>query len=264
MLPCPRGEGPGWREGEEAYLWDSRTGQILWQDGTPTRNEAVVAAEEERIKDKDATGVSADICSGTQSMGPVYRHRKKHAYLPLDNEEEVFSAAQQMTVKNIRYDIMKTSPEETMIVIVRETQKLKKRTKVKRIKLDEVWLSMPCNTYCKMGYINREHQFRVKEDPLRKPNQGTKNGKQAEEVDALAKKALLIIECLARKKAEQLETGVMMVVDEVEVDLREMEWFLENPVSMLVMQDFMEQFEKEFKYEMKRLMIDYCAWGHYC
>ena len=53
MLPCPRGEGPGWREGEEAYLWDSRTGQILNPEGTPTRNEAMVAAEEERIKDRE-------------------------------------------------------------------------------------------------------------------------------------------------------------------------------------------------------------------
>ena len=94
MLPCPRGEGPGWRADEEAYLWDARTGQILNQDGTPTRNEAAVAAEEERIKDTEATGASADICAGTQSMGPVYLHRKKHAYLPLDDEEDVFSAAQ--------------------------------------------------------------------------------------------------------------------------------------------------------------------------
>lgn len=93
-----------------------------------------------------------------------------------------------------------------MVVIVRETQKLKKRTKVERIKLEEVWLSVPCNTYCKMGYINGEHQFRVKEDPQRKPIQGTEKGKQAEEADALAKKALLIIEYLSRKKAEQLET----------------------------------------------------------
>ena len=79
MLPCPRGEGPGWRAGEEAYLWDARTGQILNQDGTPTRNKAAVAVEEERIKDREATGASADICAGTQPMGPVYRHRKKHA-----------------------------------------------------------------------------------------------------------------------------------------------------------------------------------------
>ena len=154
--------------------------------------------------------MSVDICAGTQSMEPVYLHRKKHAYLPLDDAEGVFSAAQQKTLKNIRYDIMKTSPEETMVVIVRETQKLKKRTKVERIKLEEVWLSVPCNTYCKMGYINGEH--RVKGDPQRTPIPGTEKGKQAEEADALAKKALMIIEYLSRKKADQLETGVMMVV----------------------------------------------------
>ena len=67
--------------------------------------------EEEKIKDEQATEVAADICSGTQSMRPVYRHRKKVAYLPLDKNEEVFSAALQMKVKNIPYDIMLTSPE---------------------------------------------------------------------------------------------------------------------------------------------------------
>ena len=60
------------------------------------------------------------------------------------------------------------------------------------------------------------------------------------------KKALRIIAYLARRKAEQLETGVMMVVKGVEVNLRGMEWFLENPVGMLAMQGFMQQFEKEF------------------
>ena len=114
-----------------------------------------------------------------------------------------------------------------------------------------------------MGYINGEHQFRVKGDPQRKPIQGTEKGKQAEEVDALAKKALMIIEYLSMKKAEQLETGVMMVVEGVEVDLREMEWFLENPEGMLAMQAFMQQFEDEFEYEMKKYKIDYCAWGYY-
>ena len=90
-----------------------------------------------------------------------------------------------------------------------------------------------------MGDINGEHQFRVKEDPQRESIQGTEKGKQAEKADALAKKALLIIEYLSRKKAEQLETGVMMAVKGVEVDLREMEWFLENPEGMLAMQGFM-------------------------
>ena len=88
MLPYPRGEGPGWgskkadTNGEEGYLWCAKTRPILWADGTPTRNEAMVAAEEEIIKDEEATVVSVDICSGTQLMQPVYRHSKKHAYLP--------------------------------------------------------------------------------------------------------------------------------------------------------------------------------------
>ena len=112
MLSCPREEGPGWgskkadTNGDKGYLWCAKTSRILWPDGTPIRNEAMVAAEEERIKDEEATEVAADICSGTQSMKPVYRHRKKHVYLPLDDKEEVFSAAQQKKVKNIRYDIM--------------------------------------------------------------------------------------------------------------------------------------------------------------
>ena len=93
----------------------------------------------------------------------------------------MFSAAQQKTVQNTRYNIMETSPEETMVVIVQETKRLKPKTKVERIKLEEVWISVPCNTYCKMGYINGEHQFRDKADPGRGPIQGTAKGKQAEE-----------------------------------------------------------------------------------
>ena len=136
-----------------------------------------MAAEEERIKDREATGVAADICSGTQPMKPVYRRRKKHAYVALDDRVEIFSAAQQKTVKNTRYNIMETSPEETMVVIVKETQRLKPRTKVQRVKLEEVWLSVPCGSYSKMDYINGEHRFRVKEDPQRRPIQGTEKGK---------------------------------------------------------------------------------------
>ena len=89
-------------------------------------------------------------------------------------------------------------------------------------------------------------------DPQRKPIPGPEKGQQAEEADALAKKALLIIEYLSMKKAEQLETGVRMVVEGVEVDLREMEWFLENPEGMLAMQGFMEQFMKGFRYKMQK------------
>ena len=97
----------------------------------------------------------------------------------LDDKELIFSAAQQKTVKNIRYDIMETSPEETMVVIVRETRrlKLKSKKKVERSKLEEVWISVPCKTCSKLGYINGENQYRVKEDPRRGPIQGTEKGK---------------------------------------------------------------------------------------
>ena len=39
-------------------------------------------------------------------------------------------------------------------------------------------------------------------------------------------KALQLIEFLASKKAEQLWTWKMMVVEGVEIDLRAMEWFM--------------------------------------
>ena len=68
---------------------------------------------------------------------------------------------------------------------------------------------------------------------------------------------------LARKKAEQLQTGEMMVVEGVEIDLRGMEWFMEIPVGMLAMQDYMQQFMMEFEYDLVQLTDDYCAWGHY-
>ena len=54
-----------------------------------------------------------------------------------------------------------------------------------------------------------------------------------------------------------------MVVEGVQIDLRGMEWFLENLEGMLAMQGFMQQFEEEFQYLMQKLTIDYCAWGHY-
>ena len=44
-----------------------------------------------------------------------------------------------------------------------------------------------------------------------------------------------------------------MVVDEVEIDLRGMEWFMENPVGMLAMQEYMLKFKEEFQYEMAQL-----------
>jgi hypothetical protein len=152
-----------------------------------------------------------------------------------------------------------------MVVIVKATLALKRRTKteVPRIKLEEVWISVPCNTYCKMGYINGEHQFRDKTDPGRRPIQGTEKGKQAEEADKLVQKALLLIGYLARQKRTQLDTGVMMVVKGVEIDLRGMEWFLENPEGMLAMRHFMQRFEEEHQYVWVKKVIDYCAWNHF-
>ena len=115
-----------------------------------------------------------------------------------------------------------------------------------------------------MGPINKEHQFRDAKNPLRKPIKGTEKGQQANEADALVRKALKLIEFLASKKAEQLRTGEMMVVVGVEVDLRGMEWFMENPVGMLAMQDYMQKFLEEFQYDVVQRTVDYCAWGHYC
>ena len=56
---------------------------------------------------------------------------------------------------------------------------------VKRMRLGEVWLSPPCFTYCKLGPINGEHQYRDAKNPLRKPIKGTEKGEQAEEADSL-------------------------------------------------------------------------------
>ena len=106
-----------------------------------------------------------------------------------------------------------------MAIVVRELKR--RRRGVKRMRLGEVWLSPPCFTYCKLGPINGEHQYRNAEDPLRKPIKGTEEGKQAEEADDLVRQALQLIEFLASKKAEQLRTGEMMMVamEGVEVDL---------------------------------------------
>ena len=134
-----------------------------------------------------------------------------------------------------------------------------------RIQLGEVWLSVPCGTFSKLGVITGEHQFRDKGDRQRKPIQGTEKGEKAEEDDALVQKALQLVEFLARRKAEQLQTGEMMEVEGIKIDLSGMEWFMENPVGMLAMQAYMQQFIVEFEYDLVSLImtIDYCAWGHY-
>ena len=77
--------------GEEGYLWDAKTGQVLWPDGTPTRSTAAMAAEAEKLIDEQAVQVAVDFCAGTQSMGPVYRSKKNVMYIPLDTKEAVYS-----------------------------------------------------------------------------------------------------------------------------------------------------------------------------
>ena len=115
----------------------------------------------------DVVQVASDVFTEPQLMGPVYRHRKGVAYIPLDGTETVYSAAQQKMVKSVPFDIMQETPAQTMAIVVRELKR--RRRGVKRMRLGEVWLSPPCNTYCKLGPINKEHQFRDAKNPLRKP-----------------------------------------------------------------------------------------------
>ena len=89
--------------------------------------------------------MALDVFAGTQSMGPVYRQRKGVAYIPLDGKEAVFSAAQQKMVKNVPFGIMQETPAQTMAIVVRDLER--RRQGVKRMRLGEVWLSLPCNTY---------------------------------------------------------------------------------------------------------------------
>ena len=144
---------------------------------------AVLVEAAEALKDEQAVQVAVDVLAGTQSIGPVYHRRKGVAYIPLDGKEEVYSAAQQKTVKNVPFDIMKETPTQTVAIVVRELKR--RRPGVKRMRLGEVWVSSPCFAYCKLGPINGEHQYRHAEDPLRKPIKGTEKGEQAEEADEL-------------------------------------------------------------------------------
>ena len=52
------------------------------------------------------------------------------------------------------------------------------------------------------------------------------------------------------------------VLEGVELDLRGMEWFMENPVGMLAMQGCMIEFEKTMEIVVK-LQVDHCAWSHF-
>ena len=58
-------------------------------------------------------------------MGPVYRRRTGVVYIPLDGKEEVYSAAQQKTVRNIPFYIMQETAEQTMAtaIVVRELKR---------------------------------------------------------------------------------------------------------------------------------------------
>ena len=49
-------------------------------------------------------------------------------YILLDGKEEnlIYSAAQQKTVKNVMYDIMKETPEQNMTIVVREMKRRKR------------------------------------------------------------------------------------------------------------------------------------------
>ena len=137
-------------------------------------------------------------------------------YVPLDANEEVYSAAQQknLIVRNIPFDILKDTAEQILGIVVLEVRR--RRPGVKRIRLGEVWLSPPCNTFCKMDSINKEHKCR--HGPRREPIEGT-----AKEADKLMAKTLALIAVLVRMKARQMSSGEMWMVEGVELDLRGME-----------------------------------------
>ena len=103
----------------------------------------------------------------------------------------------------------------------------------------------------KLGSINKEHQFRDAGDPLRKSIllEGTEKGELAKEADELVQRTVLLeltvcTASLACMKDRQGWAVEMKEVEGVELDLRGMEWFMENPVGMLAMQDYMIEFKK--------------------
>ena len=137
----------------------------------------------------------------------------------------------------------------------------RRRPGVLRIRLGELRLSPPCNTFCKMDAINKEHKCRDSGDPMRKPIEGTEKGELVKEADDMIRDALVLIMTLVCMKDRQRWEGKMQVVEGVGLDLRGMEWFLENPVDM---QDYnvMWEFEATFDYPIVKLVVDYCAWGN--
>ena len=143
-------------------------------------------------------------------MGPVYHRRPGVEYVPLDAREAMYSAAQKKVVRNIPFNILEEMTEQTLVKVVQEVKR--RRPGVLRIRLGELWLSPSCNTFCKMGQINKEHQFRDAEDPLRKPIEGTEKGELAKEVDDLINEALVLITTLVCMKGRQRWEGKMQVV----------------------------------------------------
>ena len=128
-------------------------------------------------------------------------------YVPLGAREVVYSPAQKKFVRNMPFGIM----EETVLQIVamvKVVQEVKRRRHgVQMIRLGELWLSPSCNTFCKTGPINKEHQFRDAEGPLRKPIEGTEKGDLAKEADALISETLVLIVTLTCMKDMQLREG---------------------------------------------------------
>ena len=91
--------------------------------------------------------------------------------------------------------------EEVLIKVVLEVKQ--RCLGVQRIRLGEVWASPSCNTFCKLGAINGENQFRDATDPLRRPIEGTEKGDLAKEADEMVKKTLMLIVTLACMKDRQ-------------------------------------------------------------
>ena len=175
--------------------------------------------------------------------------------------EDVYSATQKDWVRNIQFDIMEETVMQIVAKVVREVKR--RRPGVQRIRLGELWASPSCNTFCKLGPINKEHQFRDAEDPLQRSIEGTEKGDLAKEVDKLVNKTLLLIVTLACMNARQGWEEKMQVVEGVELVLRGMKWFMENPVGMLAMQGYMIEFVETMPLPVVRLQVDYCAWGQF-
>ena len=58
-------------------------------------------------------------------------------------------------VKNIPFDIMEETVMQILVKVVQEVKS--RRPGVQRIRLGELWASPSCNTFCKLGPINKEH-----------------------------------------------------------------------------------------------------------